>query len=148
MLRKGLVGAAMALLTLGSAAMADDSAVSGSLQMPGSSQVESNIPVDLARAAINPVVFADDQSAAAAPAAAATPSGQPEGAIMWGLDQIPGFASANADYLHLSITGNRLVFDIRTEAGEPVVAHLLSLSPLRRMVKYCWATESVLFQVQ
>ena len=37
--------------------------------------------------------------------------------------------------LHLSITGNRLVFDIRTEAGEPVVAHLLSLSPLRRIVK-------------
>jgi uncharacterized protein (UPF0262 family) len=37
--------------------------------------------------------------------------------------------------LFLSITGNRLVFDIRTEAGEPVVAHLLSLSPLRRIVK-------------
>ena len=37
--------------------------------------------------------------------------------------------------LHLSITGNRLVFDIRTEDGEPVVAHLLSLSPLRRIVK-------------
>ena len=37
--------------------------------------------------------------------------------------------------LHLSITGNRLVFDIRTEGGEPVVAHLLSLSPLRRIVK-------------
>jgi len=105
MLRKGLVGAAMALLTLGSAAMADDSAVSGSLQAPGSSQVDSNIPVDLARAAINPVVFADDQGAAAPAAAGATPSGAPEGAIMWGLDQIPGFASANADYLHLSITG-------------------------------------------
>ena len=37
--------------------------------------------------------------------------------------------------LHLSITGNRLVFDIRTEDGTPVVAHLLSLSPLRRIVK-------------
>jgi len=37
--------------------------------------------------------------------------------------------------LHLSITGNRLVFDIRTEDGEPVVAHLLSLTPLRRIVK-------------
>ena len=37
--------------------------------------------------------------------------------------------------LHLSITGNRLVFDIRTEGSEPVVAHLLSLSPLRRIVK-------------
>jgi uncharacterized protein (UPF0262 family) len=37
--------------------------------------------------------------------------------------------------LNLSITGNRLVFDIRTEGGKPVVAHLLSLSPLRRIVK-------------
>ncbi len=37
--------------------------------------------------------------------------------------------------LHLSITGNRLAFDIRTEDGKPVVAHLLSLSPLRRIVK-------------
>lgn len=37
--------------------------------------------------------------------------------------------------LHLSITGNRLVFDIRTEKGKPVVAHLLSLTPLRRIVK-------------
>ena len=37
--------------------------------------------------------------------------------------------------LHLSITGNRLVFDIRTKDGKPVVAHLLSLTPLRRIVK-------------
>jgi len=37
--------------------------------------------------------------------------------------------------LHLSITGNRLAFDIRDEAGKPVVAHLLSLTPLRRIVK-------------
>ncbi len=37
--------------------------------------------------------------------------------------------------LHLSITGNRLVFDIRDEHGKPVVAHLLSLTPLRRIVK-------------
>ena len=37
--------------------------------------------------------------------------------------------------LRLSITGNRLVFDIRTQDGKPVVAHLLSLSPLRRIVK-------------
>jgi uncharacterized protein (UPF0262 family) len=37
--------------------------------------------------------------------------------------------------LNLSITGNRLAFDIRTEDGKPVVAHLLSLSPLRRIVK-------------
>ena len=37
--------------------------------------------------------------------------------------------------LHLSINGNRLVFDIRLEDGTPVVAHLFSLSPLRRIVK-------------
>jgi uncharacterized protein (UPF0262 family) len=37
--------------------------------------------------------------------------------------------------LHLSITGARLVFDIRRADGTPVVAHLLSLSPLRRVVK-------------
>ncbi|HZP75435.1 MAG TPA: UPF0262 family protein [Pseudolabrys sp.] len=37
--------------------------------------------------------------------------------------------------LHLSITGARLVFDIRTQDDEPVMAHLLSLSPLRRIVK-------------
>jgi uncharacterized protein (UPF0262 family) len=37
--------------------------------------------------------------------------------------------------LHLSITGNRLAFEIRTESGAPVVAHLLSLAPLRSVVK-------------
>jgi uncharacterized protein (UPF0262 family) len=37
--------------------------------------------------------------------------------------------------LHLSINGNRLVFDIRREDGTPVVAHLFSLTPLRRIVK-------------
>jgi len=37
--------------------------------------------------------------------------------------------------LHLSINGNRLVFDIRLEDGTPVIAHLFSLSPLRRIVK-------------
>jgi len=37
--------------------------------------------------------------------------------------------------MHLSITGNRLVFDIRRANGTPVTAHLLSLSPLRRIVK-------------
>jgi uncharacterized protein (UPF0262 family) len=37
--------------------------------------------------------------------------------------------------LALAITGNRLVFDIRLEDGTPVVAHHLSLSPLRRIVK-------------
>jgi uncharacterized protein (UPF0262 family) len=37
--------------------------------------------------------------------------------------------------LHLSITGNRLILDIRRADGVPVMAHLLSLSPLRRIVK-------------
>lgn len=37
--------------------------------------------------------------------------------------------------LHLGITGNRLMFDIRREDGTPVVAHLLSLTPFRRIVK-------------
>ena len=37
--------------------------------------------------------------------------------------------------LHLSINSNRLVFDIRLEDCTPVMAHLFSLSPLRRIVK-------------
>jgi uncharacterized protein (UPF0262 family) len=37
--------------------------------------------------------------------------------------------------LHLSVNGNRLVFDIRLQDGSPVMAHLFSLSPLRRIVK-------------
>jgi len=37
--------------------------------------------------------------------------------------------------LHLSINGSRLVFDIRLADGTPVVAHHLSLTPLRRIVK-------------
>ncbi|TMJ83894.1 MAG: UPF0262 family protein [Alphaproteobacteria bacterium] len=37
--------------------------------------------------------------------------------------------------LHLSITGARLAFEIRRADGTPVVAHLLSLTPLRRVVK-------------
>jgi uncharacterized protein (UPF0262 family) len=37
--------------------------------------------------------------------------------------------------LHLSIADNRLVFDIRAADGTPVMAHLLSLSPFRRIVK-------------
>ena len=42
---------------------------------------------------------------------------------------------SNGPYaLHLSVTGNRLVFDIRTQDGKPVIAHLLSLTPLRRIV--------------
>jgi uncharacterized protein (UPF0262 family) len=37
--------------------------------------------------------------------------------------------------LLLSISGNRLMFDIRRANDQPVMAHLLSLSPLRRIVK-------------
>lgn len=37
--------------------------------------------------------------------------------------------------LHIAITGNRLMFDIRREDNTPVVAHLLSLTPFRRIVK-------------
>src|SRR5258708_30304453 len=37
--------------------------------------------------------------------------------------------------LHLGITGNRLMFDIRREDGTPVGAHLFSLTPFRRIVK-------------
>ena len=37
--------------------------------------------------------------------------------------------------LNLGISGSRLVFDIREADGTPVIAHLLSLAPLRRIVK-------------
>jgi uncharacterized protein (UPF0262 family) len=37
--------------------------------------------------------------------------------------------------LKLGATGNRLVFDIRNEDDEPIIAHHLSLSPFRRIVK-------------
>jgi uncharacterized protein (UPF0262 family) len=37
--------------------------------------------------------------------------------------------------LHLAIDGTRLVFDIRRADGTAVMAHLLSLTPLRRIVK-------------
>jgi uncharacterized protein (UPF0262 family) len=46
-----------------------------------------------------------------------------------------GHESRGPFTLHLSITGNRLAFDIRDEDGKPVVAHLLSLTPLRRIVR-------------
>ena len=35
----------------------------------------------------------------------------------------------------LAIADNRLVFDIRRPEGDPVVTHMLSLSPFRRIVK-------------
>jgi uncharacterized protein (UPF0262 family) len=37
--------------------------------------------------------------------------------------------------LHLGISGSRLVFDIRLADGKPVKVHMLSLAPLRRVVK-------------
>ena len=37
--------------------------------------------------------------------------------------------------LHLGISGARLMFDIRLADGTPVIAHLLSLAPFRRIVK-------------
>jgi len=37
--------------------------------------------------------------------------------------------------LQLGISGSRLVFDIRLTDGTPVIAHLLSLAPFRRIVK-------------
>jgi uncharacterized protein (UPF0262 family) len=37
--------------------------------------------------------------------------------------------------LRLQLAGNRLIFDIRTEDDRPVVAHHLSLTPFRRLVK-------------
>jgi uncharacterized protein (UPF0262 family) len=49
------------------------------------------------------------------------------------------FALAGTDrgpyQLKLSIQEKRLVFDIRDEAGEPVVTHILSMTPFRRIVK-------------
>ncbi|MFY9697918.1 MAG: UPF0262 family protein [Rhodoplanes sp.] len=37
--------------------------------------------------------------------------------------------------LHLLLSGNRLVFDVRREDESPVIAHYLSLTPFRNMVK-------------
>jgi hypothetical protein len=108
MLRKGLVGAALAVLALGSAAMADN-VVSAPVATPtdNSAGINSNIPVELARVAVNPVIYGDDQatSAPAAPAAAAAPapSDVPDTAIMWGIYQLGG-GKIMKD-LELSITG-------------------------------------------
>jgi uncharacterized protein (UPF0262 family) len=46
-----------------------------------------------------------------------------------------GVGEAGPFTLHIGISGNRLMFDIRREDGTPVVAHLLSLTPFRRIVK-------------
>jgi uncharacterized protein (UPF0262 family) len=47
----------------------------------------------------------------------------------------PEGAEAGPYTLHIGITGNRLMFDIRREDATPVVVHLLSLTPFRRIVK-------------
>ena len=36
---------------------------------------------------------------------------------------------------HLGMAENRLVFDIRTADGAPIITHMLSLTPFRRIVK-------------
>jgi uncharacterized protein (UPF0262 family) len=47
----------------------------------------------------------------------------------------PEGATGGPFTLHIGITGNRLMFDIRQEDSTPVVTHLLSLTPFRRIVK-------------
>ena len=37
--------------------------------------------------------------------------------------------------LELSLADNRLVFNISSEGGEPLIAHILSLTPFRKIVK-------------
>ncbi len=37
--------------------------------------------------------------------------------------------------LNLGLNGNRLVFDVRDAAGEPIFAHVLALSPFRGVIK-------------
>jgi uncharacterized protein (UPF0262 family) len=37
--------------------------------------------------------------------------------------------------LNLGVSGNRLVFDIRLADGKPVIAHMLSLAPFRRIAR-------------
>lgn len=47
---------------------------------------------------------------------------------------VPGHAGGPY-HLILSVRDAKLVLDIRTEAGEPVMVHLLSLRPLRGLLK-------------
>lgn len=48
---------------------------------------------------------------------------------------LPRARLAGPFVLHLSIQEGRLAFDIRDEEGCPLVLHLLSLSPFRRLIK-------------
>ena len=47
--------------------------------------------------------------------------------------RVPGHAGPYA--LKLALHNNRLAFDIRTPEGSPIVTHLLSLKPLRGLLK-------------
>lgn len=48
----------------------------------------------------------------------------------------PAGATVGGPYtLHLSERDGRLIFDIRTADGEPLVAHHLSLAPIRKTIK-------------
>ena len=47
---------------------------------------------------------------------------------------VPGHAGGPYNLI-LSIQDAKLVLDIRTEAGDPVMVHLLSLRPLRSLLK-------------
>lgn len=47
----------------------------------------------------------------------------------------PAGAEAGPYALHLAIAENRLAFDIRRPDGAPVITHVLSLAPFRRIVK-------------
>jgi uncharacterized protein (UPF0262 family) len=47
----------------------------------------------------------------------------------------PEDAPAGPYALYIGISENRLMFDIRQQDGTPIIVHLISLSPFRRIVK-------------
>jgi hypothetical protein len=103
MLRKGLAaGAALVVLALGGAAMADDSNSGPQAAGATGSTNVFTLPAE----SVNPQLMDTTPPAPAAPAppvAAPAAASPPEGAIMWGLDQI-GVGKFMED-LHLSLTG-------------------------------------------
>jgi len=106
MLRKGLAaGAALVVLALGGAVMADDSNAGSQAAGPTGSTNVFTLPAE----SVNPQLMDTTPPAPAAPEAPAAPAAAPaaasppEGAIMWGLDQI-GVGKFMED-LHLSLTG-------------------------------------------
>jgi uncharacterized protein (UPF0262 family) len=69
-----------------------------------------------------------------------TPDQEHERAIaIYDLIEVNHFALPERDHgpytLALSLIERKLAFDIRTEAGQPVVTHFLSLTPLKRVIK-------------